>query len=76
MFLVIGPEQPDMSWVFDEDIHTLSRKGIIKNNLLEIKENREYILFVILIAFSITNEYLFYNANLINILYFILYIPL
>lgn len=47
-----------------------------KTTFQKSKKTLSRILFVILIHFFITNEFLFYNANLINIPYFVLYIPL
>lgn len=41
MSLVIGPEQPGLSQVFNEDLYTVLRNRVVKNHLSEIKENLE-----------------------------------
>lgn len=77
MPFVTGPEQLGLSSVSDvEDVHTLARPQVVKNTFPKSKKTLTGILFVTLIAVSITNKFLRCNANLVNIPYFVLCTPL
>lgn len=72
MSLVIGSKQPDLSWVFD--VEDLYQVGKITSQKPEKIFSR--ILYMIFIAVSITSEFLPYKENVVNISYFVLWIPL